>query len=132
MAYDIKALKTIADCRLVIERANKAGDADLERRALGQLAELGGEGHSDPLVGAFYSSLAIYEQTLSRGRANYVRRKLTKLGGGVEAVKQILIDWCTDKGMSTGFHHLVEKGLKEQVGEYMVGITFPDDSRLMW
>ena len=76
------------------------------------MAELGGEGHSDPLVGAFYSSLAIYEQTLSRGRANYLRRKLTKLGGGVEAVKQILIDWCTDKGMSTRFHHLVENGLR--------------------
>jgi hypothetical protein len=126
MAYDIKALKTVADCRLVIERANRAGDADLERRAFGRLVELGGERHLDPLIAAFYSSLAIYECTLPKGRANYVRRKLSKLGGGVEAVKHILIDWCTDKRMSTGFHHLVGKGLKAHVGEYMVGITFPE------
>jgi hypothetical protein len=79
-----------------------------------------------PQAAAFYSSLAIYEQTLSKGRANYVRRKLSKLGGGVEAIKQILVDWCTDKGLSTGFHHLVENGPMDQVGEYMVGISFPE------
>ena len=126
MTYDVKVLKTIADYKRVIERAIKAGDADLEMRALSRLAELGGSDHSDPLVAAFYSSLAVYELTLPRGRANYVRRKLGKLGGGAAAVEQILIDWCDDKGLSTGYHHLVDKGLKEQVGEYIVGISFPN------
>jgi hypothetical protein len=126
MTYDVRVLKTIADCKRVIERAVSAGDKDLEMRVLSRLAEIGGGGHSDPLVTAFFSTLAVYEQTLPKGRANYVRRKLTKLGGGAKAVEQILADWCLDQGMSTGFQHLVDKGLKDQVGEYIVGINFPD------
>lgn len=126
MTYDVKVLKSQADCRRVIERAIKAGDTDLERRALVRVAELGGGDYCDPLVAAFYSTLAVYEQTLPRGRANYLRRKLSNLGGGVDAVEQILRDWCTDKGLSSGFHHLLERGLKEHVGEYIVGVRFPE------
>jgi hypothetical protein len=125
MFYDPAVLKTVPDCRRALSRATQAGKSDFVRPLLVRLAQLGGEGYSDPLEASFHSTLAVYEQTLERGRANYVRRKLKKLGGGVAAVEQILIDWCLDKKMSSGFQHLIEHGLEDQVGEYIVGINFP-------
>jgi hypothetical protein len=41
--------------------------------------------------------LEAQEKTLPKGRANLVRRKLKKLGGGLSAVEQILTDWCLVK-----------------------------------
>jgi hypothetical protein len=117
MFYDPNALKTVAECRVAVTRATQAGKTDFVKSLLVRLAELGGKGYSDPLEASFYSSLTIYEQTLQKGRANYVRRKLKKLGGGVAAVEQVLIDWCLAKEMSSGFQHLVEHGLEDQVGE---------------
>jgi len=126
MLYDPNVLKTVPDCRLALERATRAGEVEFVKPLYVRLAQLGGVGYSDPLEAAFHSLLAVYEQTLERGRANYVRRKLKKLGGGAAAAEQILIDWCRAKNMSSGFERLVEFGLKDRVGEYIVGVDFPD------
>lgn len=126
MLYDPNVLRTLPECRLALDRATRAGEVDFVKPLLVRLAQLGGKGYSDPLEASFYSSLAVYEQTLAKGRANLVRRKLKKLGGGLAAVEQILIDWCLVKTMSSGFQRLIENGLKDQVGEYIVGINFPE------
>jgi hypothetical protein len=125
MLYDPMVLKTVPDCRLALKRAVKAGNTKFVKHLYFRLAQLGALGYSDPLEAAFHSLLAVYEQTLERGRANHVRRKLKNLGGDVTAVEQILSDWCLAKKMSSGFERLIEFGLKDRVGEYIVGIEFP-------
>ncbi|OKO84873.1 hypothetical protein [Bradyrhizobium sp. AS23.2] len=125
MLYDPNVLKTVPDCRLALKRATQAGEVDFVKPLYVRLAQLGGVGYSDPLEAAFHSLLAVYEQTLKRGRASRVRKKLHDLGGGTTAVEQILMDWCLANKMSSGFERLVKFGLKDRVGEYIVGIDFP-------
>ncbi|WP_342736312.1 hypothetical protein [Bradyrhizobium sp. B117] len=125
MLYDPNVLKTVPDCRLALERAIQAGEAEFVKPLYVRLAQLGGADYSDPLEAAFHSLLTVYEQTLRRGRANRVRIKLKNLGGGASAVEKILIGWCRAKRMSSGFERMVEFGLKDRVGEYIVGIDFP-------
>lgn len=97
MRYDPNVLKTVTDCRLALKRVTQAGDVESAKRLYARLAQLGGMDFSDPLEAAFHSLLAVYEQTLKRGRASRVRNKLKDLGGGATAVEQILIDWCRVK-----------------------------------
>jgi hypothetical protein len=75
---------------------------------------------ADPLVRDFYETLAAYEQLLTEknGRntaASRTRQKITNKG-----VHQSLIEWTRGKAETNGFILLVEAGLPEFTGEYLV------------
>lgn len=132
--YNIGLLKTVEQCRTVMERAKKLGDDDLYRKLFIRSCEISGrsiDDPSDPVVVAFYETLAAYEHLLSEknGRnqqAGRTRQKVNRKG-----VRQTLIDWTMQDGRTAGFETLVAKGLYQYTGEFIVArfaSEFPEDA----
>jgi hypothetical protein len=66
--YDLNSLKTVDDCRRVMERATKQGRPEVYSAVFKRQCELVGlqnENPDDPLVRRFHETLAAYEQLLT-------------------------------------------------------------------
>lgn len=121
--YDLKMLKTVADCRMVMDRAKKKGDDTVYQDVFRRMCAIAGHENDDPddpLVRDFYATLAAYEQLLTEknGRnqpAGRTRQKIKNKG-----IVQSLSDWATSKEETLGFKLLVEAGLPEFTGEHVV------------
>lgn len=121
--YDVRTLKSVAECRTVMDRAKKGGNDAVYQNVFRRMCELSGHQNDDPddtLVRDFHATLAAYEQLLTEknGRnqpAGRTRQKVKNKG-----VVQSLIDWATSKAETPGFNLLVDAGLYEFTGEYVV------------
>jgi hypothetical protein len=133
LTYDVAVLKTVAECRTVMERAKEKGQKEVYTAVFGRMCELVGnekDDPTDPLIKDFYETLAAYEQLLSEknGRnqpAGRTRQKIANKG-----VHQSLIEWTRAKVETNGFNLLVAAGLAEFTGEYLVvryAERFPED-----
>jgi hypothetical protein len=121
--YDLSKLKTAAECRIVMDRARKQGRLDIYGEVFKRYCELEGsanEDPADPLVKDFYETLAAYEQLLTEknGRTTPAHRTRQKIDN--KGIRQSLIEWTQAKVERDGFRLLVEKGLPEYTGEYLV------------
>jgi hypothetical protein len=131
--YDVSKLKTPDDCRTVMQRARDRDLPDVYNAAFKRFCELIGNANddpSDPLVRDFYETLAAYEQLLTEknGRTTAASRTRQKIDN--KGVRQSLIEWTRGKAETNGFKLLVEKGLPEFTGEYLVlryANRFPED-----
>jgi hypothetical protein len=131
--YDVSKLKTPDDCRTVMQRARVRDLPDVYNAAFKRFCELLGNANddpSDPLVRDFYETLAAYEQLLTEknGRTTAASRTRQKIDN--KGVHQSLIEWTRGKVETNGFKLLVEKGLPEYTGEYLVlryANRFPED-----
>lgn len=123
LMYDVSKLQTPDQCRTVMERAKERGLDDVYQAVFRRLCELVGSENDDPsdaLVADFYATLGAYEQLLTEknGRktvATRTRQKITNKG-----VYQSLIEWTRGKAETEGFIMLVEAGLPEYTGEFLV------------
>jgi hypothetical protein len=123
LPYDVKALTTPAACRTVMARAKAKGLDDVYQAVFQRYCELVGhaaDDPADPLVRGFFETLAAYEQLLTErnGRntpASRTRQKIANKG-----VHQSLIEWTQGSNETEGFELLVEKGLPQYTGEYLV------------
>jgi hypothetical protein len=121
--YDLKKLKSLADCRTVMQRARDRNMPEVYEAVFRRMCELVGfqnDDPADPLVRDFFETVAAYEQLLTEkhGRttpANRTRQKISNKG-----VVQSLIEWTRDKAETSGFKLLVEAGHPEYTGEYLV------------
>jgi hypothetical protein len=121
--YDVKKLKTLADCRTVMKRTrerNMLKEYDAVFRRMCELVGFENDDPNDPLVRDFFETVAAYEQLLTEkhGRttsATRTRRKISNKG-----VVQSLIEWTRGKAETSGFKLLVEAGHPEYTGEYLV------------
>jgi hypothetical protein len=121
--YDLKKLKTVADCRRVMARAKEQGREDIYVRVFKLQCELAGHENddpNDPLIRDFHETLAAYEQLLSEKNhsntpATRTRQKLANKG-----IYQSLVEWTRGKVETNGFKLLVEAGLPEYTAEYLV------------
>jgi hypothetical protein len=89
-------------------------------RRLCQLVGNENDDPDDPLVRDFYETLATYEQLLTEKNrrntpASRTRQKLANKG-----VHLSLIEWTRGKIETNGFTLLVDAGLPEYTGEYLV------------
>ena len=131
--YDVSKLRTPDDCRTVMQRARDRDLSDVYNAAFKRFCELNGNANddpSDPLVRDFYETLAAYEQLLTEknGRTTAASRTRQKIDN--KGVHQSLIEWTRGKAETNGFKLLVEKGLPEYTGEYLVlryANRFPED-----
>ena len=121
--YDLRSLKTLAECRTVMERAKRDGNDAVYQDMFRRLCAISGhenDDHDDPLVRDFHATLAAYEQLLTEknGRnqpAGRTRQKVKNKG-----IVQSLSDWAVSKAETPGFKLLIEAGLSEFTGEYVV------------
>jgi hypothetical protein len=116
-----------------MERARARNLPEVYNAVFRRMCELVGSENDDPddpLVRDFFQTLAAYEQLLTEknGRtqaANRTRQKVANKG-----VFQSLVEWTRGKTETEGFKLLVEAGLSEFTGEYLVlkyAQRFPND-----
>lgn len=131
--YDASKLKTQEDCRTVMQRARDRKLPDVYNAAFKRFCELAGAANddpSDPLVRDFYETLAAYEQLLTEKNARNTPATRTRQKVNNKGVYQSLIEWTRGKKETEGFKLLIEKGLPEYTGEYLViryASRFPED-----
>ena len=131
--YDVAKLNTLADCRTVMQRAQQRNLPDVYQAVFRRMCQLVGSENDDPddqLVRDFYETLAAYEQILTEknGRTTAASRTRQKISN--KGVYQSLIEWTRGKAETNGFKLLVEAGLPEFTGEYLVvkyADRFPPD-----
>ncbi len=132
--YDVSKFKDAGRyAALFLQRAREKILSDVYNAVFRRFCELVGtenDDPSDPLVRDFYETLAAYEQLLTEknGRTTAASRTRQKIDN--KGVHQSLIEWTRGKAETNGFKLLVEKGLPEFTGEYLVvryADRFPND-----
>ena len=131
--YDVTKLKSVDDCRTVMKRARAQGRQDVYAAEFRRMCQLVGskiDDPTDPLVRDFFETLAAYEQLLTEknGRRQPAHRTRQKVAN--KGVHQSLIEWTRASAETEGFKLLVQAGLPEFTGEYLVvryASRFPDD-----
>jgi hypothetical protein len=121
--YDADKLKTPAECRTVMARAKTRGLDDVYRTVFRRYCALVGNANetpSDPLVKDFFETLGAYEQLLTEKNGSTTIASRTRQKIANKGVHQSLIDWTRGKVETNGFTLLVEAGLPEFTGEYLV------------
>jgi len=105
--------------RQLMANARQRGREDVWREAFYRLCVLQGMDQKDPLHRDFYQALAAYEQLLTEknGRTTRANRTPQKLKN--KGVLQCLEDWVVGPP-TMGFSLLVEYGMPELTGEYLV------------
>jgi hypothetical protein len=131
--YDASKLTTPKDCQTVMQRAKDRNLPEVYNAVFKQYCKLVGAANddpSDPLIRDFFETLAAYEQLLTEknGRTTLASRTRQKIIN--KGVHQSLVDWTRGKEETSGFKLLVEVGLSEYTGEYLVmryASRFPED-----
>ncbi|HEY2070254.1 MAG TPA: hypothetical protein VGG48_11925 [Rhizomicrobium sp.] len=109
-----------AELRQLMANARRLGREDIYWLAFRHLCALDGMVGNDALHSDFYATLCAYEELLSEKnsrttRANRTRQKLARHG-----VIKCLEDWASDSKETQGFTILVDNGLVELTGEFLV------------
>jgi hypothetical protein len=75
---------------------------------------------ADPLIRDFHETLAAYEQPLTEknGRLTSASRTRQKIKN--KGIRQSLIEWTRGRVETNGFKLLIEVGMPEYTGEYLV------------
>jgi hypothetical protein len=119
-SFDVSRLKDADQARNLMENARRLGRLDVEQDAFRRLCQIEGGSDDDPVVVQFRQALSAVEEVLrqkhgKKVRAAYTRRKLASVGE-----IGCLIDWAVKKEETESFKMLVEAGLGDQTGEYVV------------
>jgi hypothetical protein len=131
--YDVSKLKTVEECRIVMERTKKLGLDELYEGVFKRMCEIvGGEQNdpNDPIIKDFFEMLGALEQLLSEKNGKKTAATRTRLKLKNKGVIQSLIEWTRAKTETPGFKLLVEKGLAQYTGEFIVvkySSRFPSD-----
>lgn len=123
--FDVSIMKTATQARNLMANALKLGRNDVYQAAFRRLGEIEGGNNTDPVIRAFWSAVAAVEEVLRQKhgksvKANYTRRKAAKVGE-----ISCLTDWALKKNETEGFQMLLQAGLGDQTGEYVV-VNYPD------
>lgn len=106
--------------RAWMENAQNQGRDDVYRQAFRRLCELAGVNHEDPMEKDFWGVIAAYEECLFEKHNKAVKANRTRPGIEKKGFKQCLIDWAQDTGSTPGFDLLIERGMFELTGEFLV------------
>jgi hypothetical protein len=125
MAADPSTMDDPIKIRQLMANADARGADTLVAACSRRLYELGGVNVDDPVERRLWQAVAAYEETLRKkhGRAqkaSYTRRKIASKGAIAT-----LADWARDTKMTDGFKALVEGGMAEFTGEFVV-VEFAD------
>lgn len=131
--YDPAVLKTVEDCRTVMARAKERGLDQVYEAVFRRSCEIAGRNMDDPrdpLIRAFHETLTAYEQLLTEKNGRNTSASRTRMKIDNKGVEQSLIDWTRSNSETMGLNLLVERGMPEYTGEYLVArfaSRFPKD-----
>ena len=120
MKKPISSYTDVAELRKLMANAKRMSREDVYIDAFRRVCELQGMNYDDPLERDFHATLTAYEELLAEKHghkqpASYTRRKLRDKG-----VLRCLEDWAMDSKETEGFKTLVDRGLVELTGEFLV------------
>lgn len=120
---DVSKLATVQQCRNVMVNAKRLGRDDVRRAALRRCVQLQAPTDPDPVVGGFGGMLAALEEVFLQRygralRANRMRAKAKAVG-----IMTVLTDWARGRGQGSGFEMLIDEGLGDYTGEYVVAVN---------
>jgi hypothetical protein len=123
--FDTSKLKSATEARNLMENAKERGRQDIYQAAFRRLGQIEGKDHDDIVVRQFWVAVSAVEECLRQKhgkslKANYTRRKAARVGEVA-----CLTDWALKKQETEGFKMLVDAGLADQTGEYVV-VKNPD------
>lgn len=120
MAADPSTMTDPKRIRVLMQNALDRNEEGLARLCLRRIFELGGEGHPDPLVQRLWQVVTAYEETMKakHGRA----KRETKLRKQIETKGPLLAlaALATAKDVTPGFLTVIDAGMAEFTGEYLV------------
>ncbi|WP_312950486.1 hypothetical protein [Agrobacterium sp.] len=125
MTADPSKMSDPTKVRQLLANAERLNATELAAACRRRLFELGGADLDDPVERRLAQAVAALEETYreKHGRAQaagYTRRKIANAGAVAT-----LSDWALNPNVTPGFAALVEGGMAEFTGEYVVA-EFPD------
>lgn len=125
MAKPVSSYTDPKQLETLMKNAKRQGRDDIYYEALRRRCELIGLNYDDPLERDFHAMLTAYEELLTEKNkrqtaASRTRQKLKNKG-----VIECLEDWARSYNETAGFKALVDAGLVELTGEYLV-TKYPD------
>jgi len=125
MVVDPSKMSDPKKVRQILVNAERLNATELAIACRRRLYELGGANLDDPVERRLAQAVAALEETYREkyGRAQaagYTRRKISNVGAVAT-----LSDWALKPDVTPGFVALVESGMAEFTGEYVV-VEFPD------
>jgi hypothetical protein len=120
MSADPSTMNDPKRIKILMQNALTRGEEGLARLCMRRIFELGGAHHPDAMTQRLWQVVTAYEETLriKHGRA----QRATKMRKQIETKGPIatLAALATDKVVTPGFIAVVESGMAEFTGEYVV------------
>jgi hypothetical protein len=118
---DVSKLATVQECRILMTKAARLGRIDVRHAALRRCVELQVPSDRDPVGGVLAALEEVFRLCYGRAlKANRTRGKAKAVG-----VVALLTDWALGHGEDSGFDMLIEEGLGDYTGEYVVAVNAP-------
>ncbi len=120
MPKPISEYTDTTDLRNLMVNAKRLGRDDVWWEAFRRLCAIEGMDQTDPLHRGFYETLAAYEELLTEKNGRTTRASRTRQKLKNKGVVQCLEDWAVRSALTEGFELLIQNGLAELTGEYLV------------
>lgn len=120
---DISKLRSVQECRNLMTNAARLGRDDVRRAALRRCVELQVPADSDAVVGGFGAMLAALEEVFRMRYGRALKANRTRAKAKDVGITKVLVDWALGRGQGSGFEMLIEEGLGDYTGEYVVAVN---------
>ncbi|MGY3236688.1 hypothetical protein ACVMAJ_003578 [Bradyrhizobium sp. USDA 4448] len=120
---DISKLASVQQCRNLMSNAKRLGREDVRRAALRRCVQLQAPTDTDPVVGGFGGMLVALEEVFLQRYGRALKANRTRAKAKAAGIMTVLTDWARGRGQGSGFEMLVEEGLGDYTGEYVVAVT---------
>jgi hypothetical protein len=120
---EVSKLATVQQCRNLMTNAKRLGRDDVRRAALRRSVQLQTPTDSDPVVGGFDRMLVALEEVFLQRYGRALKANRTRAKAKAVGIVTVLTDWARGKGQGSGFEMLIEEGLGDYTGEYVVAVN---------
>ncbi|MBR0867294.1 hypothetical protein [Bradyrhizobium diazoefficiens] len=120
---DVSKLATVQQCRNLMGNAKRLGREDVRRAALRRCVQLQAPTDTDPVVGGFGGMLVALEEVFLQRYGRALKANRTRAKAKAAGIMTVLTDWARGRGQGSGFEMLVEEGLGDYTGEYVVAVN---------
>jgi hypothetical protein len=120
MAADPSTMNDPKRIKILMQNALARGEDGLARLCMRRIFELGGAGHTDPLTQRLWQVVTAHEETLRIKHGRAQRATKTRKQIETKGTLATLAALAMDKAVTPGFVAVIETGMAEFTGEYVI------------
>jgi len=120
MAADPSTMNDPKRIKILMQNALARGEEGLARLCMRRIFELGGADQTDPLTRRLWQVVTAYEETLRIKHGRAQRATKTRKQIETKGAMATLAALAMDKVVTPGFVAVIESGMAEFTGEYVV------------